>query len=173
MMPTELEAAEASFETYKVNLNYNEMYTLKLKFLKHCTPCNSVKPPKSHHCRQCNRCVLRMDHHCPWVGSCVGLKNWKIYILFNFYVMILTVVFFADMFTRGTICLVTGNFDESKWGINIKQGGSAECRREYDMEFNKFVDESTDGKRPTIIYLILFTMIASLFFFLFTVSILT
>jgi ribosomal protein L40E len=146
------------------------MYTLRLKFLKHCSTCNSVKPPKSHHCRQCNRCVLRMDHHCPWVGNCVGYKNQKIFILFNLYVNILTIVFFFDMLFRGTICLVTGNFSESTWGINAGPSKGS-CRIDNHMDLSAFV-EGTAGA-TSLIYITGFTMIASIFFWLFTVSILT
>jgi palmitoyltransferase len=47
--------------------------------------CNNIKPPVCHHCSVCNRCVLKMDHHCPWMNNCIGLRNYRYFFLFMFY----------------------------------------------------------------------------------------
>ncbi|ETO14208.1 hypothetical protein RFI_23161 [Reticulomyxa filosa] len=52
-----------------------------------CDTCNADKPPRAHHCGICDECVLCMDHHCPWVGNCVGLANYRYFILFMFWVV--------------------------------------------------------------------------------------
>lgn len=55
---------------------------------RYCDECNMIKPPRAHHCSICGRCVLNMDHHCPWVASCVGLCNYRYFVLFMFWVCI-------------------------------------------------------------------------------------
>lgn len=67
----------------------------KKKKVKFCKRCVAYKPPRAHHCSICNRCIIKMDHHCPWVNNCVGLLNHKLFLLFIFYVAVLS--FYALM----------------------------------------------------------------------------
>lgn len=51
----------------------------------YCDVCNHYKPPRTHHCSQCDRCVMRLDHHCAFMNTCIGIYNWKFFILFVGY----------------------------------------------------------------------------------------
>lgn len=62
---------------------------------RYCKKCHSVKPDRAHHCSSCGRCVLKMDHHCPWLATCVGLRNYKAFILFLTYTSLFCWLCFA------------------------------------------------------------------------------
>jgi hypothetical protein len=85
-----------------VNTNQPVSYSLKKKCLllpgvyyKYCKTCKAVKPPRAHHCSVTGRCVFEMDHYCPWMNNCVGLYNYKYFVLFLFYLFVGCIYFMA------------------------------------------------------------------------------
>lgn len=62
---------------------------------RYCKKCQARKPDRAHHCSSCRRCVLKMDHHCPWLATCVGLRNYKPFLLFLIYTTVFCWLCFA------------------------------------------------------------------------------
>ncbi|CAK4034330.1 Palmitoyltransferase pfa3 [Lecanosticta acicola] len=62
---------------------------------RYCKKCKTVKPDRTHHCSTCQKCVLKMDHHCPWLATCVGLRNYKAFLLFLTYTSLFCWLCFA------------------------------------------------------------------------------
>uniref|UniRef100_A0ACD5UZQ4 Uncharacterized protein n=1 Tax=Avena sativa TaxID=4498 RepID=A0ACD5UZQ4_AVESA len=48
---------------------------------KYCRICENFRPPRSSHCAICDNCVNKFDHHCHWIGQCIGLRNYRLYLL--------------------------------------------------------------------------------------------
>lgn len=51
---------------------------------KWCRICQLWRPHRCGHCRMCGRCILRLDHHCYWMGTCIGERNMRFFMVFLF-----------------------------------------------------------------------------------------
>ena len=59
----------------------------------YCSICNLVRPDsRCRHCKHCNCCVSVLDHHCPWIGTCIGIRNYRFFFLFVVSV-VLSIIF--------------------------------------------------------------------------------
>lgn len=47
-----------------------------------CVFCRRYVQAGCKHCSVCDKCVPGFDHHCRWLNSCVGSKNYKLFVAF-------------------------------------------------------------------------------------------
>jgi len=96
--------AEVMVNGHKVVLRYNET-------------CGFYQPPRAHHCSVNDNCIERFDHHCPWVGTTIGVRNYRFFLLFVFTTTLLCLFVLA-------ICLYQLFFLEAQLSEESDGSGS-------------------------------------------------
>jgi len=91
----EVSQIQTKFQQNNNNNNGNTNYYPQLESST-CNKCNNNKtnnlqqllprPPRTHHCKTCNRCIIKMDHHCPFMNNCIGISNYRTFMLTIFYI---------------------------------------------------------------------------------------
>lgn len=102
---------------YIVNVNGNG-----LNEMKYCATCKIYRPSNlTSHCRECNVCIKVADHHCKWLGTCIGVRNYKYFFYLAFFLMLYSFLVFIA-------CLVY-------WGTKARELSKTEKRivNNYDL----------------------------------------
>jgi palmitoyltransferase ZDHHC9/14/18 len=57
---------------------------------------NFYQPPRAHHCSVNDDCIERFDHHCPWVGTTIGRRNYRNFLLFVYGSVLMSAFVFTS-----------------------------------------------------------------------------
>eukprot|EP00210_Caulerpa_lentillifera_P001459 g1400.t1 len=82
-------------------------YTVSTKY---CTTCHVYRVPRCSHCAMTDNCVEKFDHYCPWVGTCIGRRNYRFYLMFVFSGTFLCLLVCASSLSR--LIQVSDNNDD-------------------------------------------------------------
>ena len=72
---------------------------------KECPKCNNFKFPRVSHCSSCRSCIYKMDHHCVWTQNCIGVNNYRLFVLFVSYAFMGAVQFWFNCIQYFLFCL--------------------------------------------------------------------
>ena len=81
-------------------LKYLALVGPRLTKMKYCATCDIYRPPRAIHCGKCNCCIERLDHHCPWLGTCVGKRNYKYFIVFLWSIALMVILSVSACFVH-------------------------------------------------------------------------
>ncbi|CAF3913545.1 unnamed protein product [Adineta steineri] len=62
----------------------------------YCHICSVHVTEKAKHCSSCNKCIYSFDHHCVWLNTCIGGKNYRLFLSMLSLVVIGTLILFIN-----------------------------------------------------------------------------
>ncbi|KAF4692087.1 hypothetical protein FOZ60_014241 [Perkinsus olseni] len=90
-----------------IRVSVTEQSTFQPRTSSICGACMRHRPERAHHCSICGECVLRHDRHDWLIGTCVGFRNHKFYILFLFYGALASTLFLVFMVPHFVVRVLT------------------------------------------------------------------
>jgi palmitoyltransferase len=81
----------------------------------YCHVCAVHVTEKAKHCSSCNKCIYSFDHHCIWLNTCIGGKNYRLFLLMLSLVVCGTFLIFIN-----SLLQFIGSFQDSSSSLSLK-----------------------------------------------------
>lgn len=80
-----------------------------------CHICDVHVSEKAKHCSACNKCIYDFDHHCIWLNTCVGGKNYRLFLTMLVLIVIGTMIVFLN-----SLLQFIGSFQDANSTLALK-----------------------------------------------------
>lgn len=91
--------------------------TVDITSPRYCKVCKIDKGKTIHHCSMCNRCVKDLDHHCFFFSHCIGETNYRFFLSYVAYALLLANL--SAWLTFRHVVLVLGS---GRWFLVLVKG---------------------------------------------------
>ena len=81
-----------------------------------CHVCAVHVSDKAKHCSSCNKCIYSFDHHCIWLNTCIGGKNYRLFL----FMLSLIVTGTLMIFLNSLLQFIATFPSSSASGLNLK-----------------------------------------------------
>jgi hypothetical protein len=81
----------------------------------YCHVCDVNVTEKAKHCSACNKCIYSFDHHCIWLNTCIGGKNYRLFLSMLSLIVIGTLFIFIN-----SLLQFIGSFQDSSSSLSLK-----------------------------------------------------
>ncbi len=81
----------------------------------YCHVCLVHVTEKAKHCSSCNKCIYAFDHHCIWLNTCIGGKNYRLFLFMLSLVVLGTLMIFIN-----SLLQFIGTFQDSSSTLSLK-----------------------------------------------------
>jgi palmitoyltransferase len=81
----------------------------------YCHVCDVHVTEKAKHCSSCNKCIYSFDHHCIWLNTCIGGKNYRLFLIMLSLTVMGTLIIFIN-----SLLQFIGSFQDLSSSLSLK-----------------------------------------------------
>lgn len=96
----------------------------------YCVVCKGHVEKRTKHCGICSKCCFKFDHHCKWLNSCIGGRNYSLFIWTSIMACVVCIVEWG----ASASVLVYLHIEEANWLFFVRLFMGSEMKTQNDQE---------------------------------------